>query len=334
MYKVYLLPGDENDATAYYVQIIKEAIALAGEEVDIERSLKNIKKTDKVITLHGKAFFYVWLKNRKQYIINWFQGIVPEEVLCHFENSLSKYPRKILWEFFERLALKRAEIIFFVSNAMLLHYKEKYKYRKCNYILMPCFNQGLNKTAFTKEKYATPTFVYAGSLSSWQCIEQTLELYQKIKKEIPRASLTLLTADLEKAYQLLGNMNMEDVCVKYIPYESLNSELGKYKYGLIIRKDIEVNKVATPTKMNSYIANGVIPVFSDVIIDFRTQFAELKYVIKVPQNMEECITDIIRLEQENILPSEVLNEYELIFKKYYSKQYYVKKIYLFMKGKK
>lgn len=334
MYKIYLLPGDENDATAYYVQIIKEAIELTGEEVGIERYLKNIKNTDKVITLHGKAFFYVWLKNRNQYIINWFQGIVPEEILCHFKNSLSKYPRKILWEFFERLVLNKAQIIFFVSNAMLSHYKEKYKYRKYNYILMPCFNQELNKAAFTKEKYAAPTFVYAGSMSAWQCIEQTLELFQKIKKEIPQSSLTLLTADLEKAHQLLANFEMEDVCAKYIPYESLNNELGKYKYGLIIRKDIEVNKVATPTKMNSYMANGVIPVFSDVIMDFRTQFAQLKYIIKVPPNVEECIADIIRLEQDDILPSEVLNEYELVFEKYYSKQYYVKKLYSFMNSER
>ena len=82
MYKFYLQDGDLNEATSYYIDIISRALLQQGEQVEKVFSLKVISPTDKVITIQSKAFFRVWLKNPKQYIINWYQGIVPEEAMC------------------------------------------------------------------------------------------------------------------------------------------------------------------------------------------------------------------------------------------------------------
>ena len=54
----------------------------------------------------------------------------------------------------------------------------------------------------------------------------------------------------------------------------------------ITRKDIAINKVATPTKMSSYLANGIIPIFSDIIGDFNKVMGKLKYTVPVGQNYE------------------------------------------------
>ena len=149
MYKFYLQSGDLNEATSYYVEIIKKALILNGEKVEFVSSLKQINSSDIVVTIQAKAFFRVWLRNPKQNIMIWFQGVVPEEAMCQFEKSSLKYVRKYFWECLERLALIYAKKIFFVSKAMLEHYRKKYEYMKGNYFIMPCFNQILDLSCFT-----------------------------------------------------------------------------------------------------------------------------------------------------------------------------------------
>ena len=69
MYKFLLLKNDQNDATSYYISIIISALEISGKNFKVIHSTNEIEKDDIVITIQAKAFFYVWLKNRKQRII-------------------------------------------------------------------------------------------------------------------------------------------------------------------------------------------------------------------------------------------------------------------------
>lgn len=321
MYKFYLQDGDLNEATSYYIDIISRALLQQGEQVEKVFSLKVISPTDKVITIQSKAFFRVWLKNPKQYIINWYQGIVPEEAMCMFEDSLSKYARKYLWRFLEYFSLCKAKGNIFVSEAMWRHYQHIYGYDKSNYCIMPCFNQELDLRRFTAEKYATPSFVYAGSLSRWQCIDRTLLLFKDIHALFPQATLTLLTKEKEKAISLCHKYGVK-ADIKFVASSELQQVLGAYKYGFIVRDDIAVNNVATPTKMNSYMAAGVIPVYSDVINDFQTVFRDLKYVVSFTGE-EEALSKIKKIETSGVDCGVIKSEYETVFGFYYSVDKYV-----------
>ena len=321
MYKFYLLENDINEATSYYVDIIRKALEKQGEEVVYTSSLNNISFTDKVLTIQAKAFFYVWLRNRKQYIVNWYQGIVPEEAMCLFENSSSKYVRKYVWTFWEKLSLKYAAKTIFVSKAMLVHYQNKYGYDKNNYFIMPCFNQELVQDSFRNSKYQRPSFVYAGSLSRWQCIEKTLEIFKQIKEVIPQSTLTLLTKEKDKAKYLCEKYGI-NAEIKFVPSVQLQKTLQQYKYGFIVRDNIPVNNIATPTKMNSYMAAGVIPIYSDVIHDFNSVFSHLKYVISF-STVEDCISRIVEMEANKIELKAILEEYNSIFQSYYSTNKYI-----------
>lgn len=321
MYKFYLQDGDLNEATSYYIDIISKALLQQGEQVEKVFSLKLISPTDKVITIQSKAFFRIWLKNPKQYIINWYQGIVPEEAMCMFEDSLSKYARKYLWRFLEYFSLCMAKGNIFVSEAMLSHYQHIYGYDKGNYCIMPCFNQELDLRLFTAEKYATPSFVYAGSLSRWQCIDRTLLLFKDIHALFPQATLTLLTKEKEKAISLCHKYGVKAE-IKFVASSELQQVLGAYKYGFIVRDDIAVNNVATPTKMNSYMAAGVIPVYSDVINDFQTVFRDLKYVVSFTGE-KEALSKIKKIETFGVDCGEIKSEYETVFGFYYSVDKYV-----------
>ena len=73
MYKFFLQKNDLNDATYYYLDIIKKSILKNDEEVKVVSFLNELCFSDKVITISAKAFFSVWLHNRKQYIVSWLR---------------------------------------------------------------------------------------------------------------------------------------------------------------------------------------------------------------------------------------------------------------------
>ena len=326
MYKIYLLPGDENDATDYYLNIIAKALDNKGEECSRVYKLKDIESQDKVLVIQPKAFLKVLFKNRKQHIFYWFQGITPEEALLIFHGKLEGRIRYLAYSFIERLVFKYAFFVLFVSQAMLKHYEKKYGYKKQNFFIIPCFNKKLNESAFFIEnRYEKEAFVYAGSMSEWQCISQTLALFVKIKEDNPKASLTLLTKDERRAEELLVKFGLKDVVIKYIPYEELDAELQNYKFGFLLRENIEVNNVATPTKLNTYIANGIIPVYSNVILDFHENFRNLEYMISVDFNDFQSCIKLIR-EKKLVDSQKILLEYKSIFDSYYNEDFYLKQL--------
>lgn len=324
MYTIFVEKHEKNDATSYYVEIIKSAIKKLTDEVKEVSNINDVNKNDIVIVITVKTFFLVWFRNRKQKIYIWFQGILPEENLMMF-NGLRKYFKYTYNRILEKIALNYSCKIFFVSEAMHIHYKKVYGYKGNKHFIMPCFNQELEEQYFNDEKYRQPTFVYAGNLAKWQCIDKTLELFGKIRNYFPNAKITFLTKDKEKAIKLAIKNGIYDLEVKYIPYTELNREMAKYKYGFLLRDNIAVNNVATPTKMNSYLACGVIPIFSDVIGDFKEVLNDIKYKIPV-SSFDECIKNLKEIEYDSIESSEILSEYKKIFATYYSSDFYICKI--------
>ncbi|MBR4989175.1 MAG: hypothetical protein IKY85_04610 [Bacteroidaceae bacterium] len=321
MYKVFVRSRDLNDATKHYVDILISCLKNLGYEVEFVYSVKEISKKDRVLVITLPGFIKAWLHNPFQDISMWFQGVTPEECGMLF-TGVKKYWKIFFNTILDFFAVHVAKRVIFVSETMLRHYRKKYCYRGKNYVIMPCFNQPIVKDAFTKEKYETPSFVYAGSLSKWQCVEETLELFTHIKNELPNATLTLLTGEKEKALELLNKYGIKDAIVKYVPYKELNEELKKHKYGFLIRDDVKVNNVATPTKMNSYMACGIIPVYSNVIGDFKEVFAGMKYKVDVTPSMKETIERIKEIEQDVIVAEDVYCEYKKLFDTYYSEKHY------------
>lgn len=328
MYIIYVEKQEINDATSFYIDIIKDSIKLLGEDFKEVQSANDINRNDIVIVITIKTFFLTWMRNPRQKILIWFQGILPEENLMMF-TGMKKYVKYAYNRLLERLALSYCAKAFFVSEAMNKHYKKVYSYNGDKHFIMPCFNQELEEQYFNDQKYLQPTFVYAGNLAQWQCVDKTLELFSKIKKEIPNARITLLTKEKEKANNLAKQYGITDIEVKYIPYTELNKEMSRHKYGFLIREDTAVNNVATPTKMNSYMACGVIPIFSDVIGDFKERLKDVKHKITV-STLDNCIEDIKTIENETLRASEILNEYRNVFNAYYSRTNYIEGIVKFI----
>ena len=329
MYTTFLEKDDWNDATSYYIELIEDAFKKTGQQVTRTKSIDEINRESIVFVVKITSMLRVLFKRPKQKIILWIQGITPEEALMPNEFKLKLYFRKFALRIIEWYVLPKALFIFMVSNEMLRHYQRIYNYKKSNHYIMPCFNQALNEWAFCIEKYEKPTFVYSGSLANWQCFTQTIQIYKQIEKAIPNSSLTILTKEQDKARIILEQYQISNYEVKYVHLTELSTELSKYKYGFLLREDIEINRVATPTKLNSYLAAGVIPIYSNVITDFREHLSSFKYLINI-KNINDfvgCSRQIIQFEQSTTINyKDVLTEYKAIFSQYYNREYYVNSI--------
>ncbi|MDL2323262.1 hypothetical protein LJC52_04665, partial [Bacteroidales bacterium OttesenSCG-928-A17] len=307
-FKILLVKTDVNDATREYINVIKDAVtkSYGVKNIPCVNSIKEIKEEDILIIISLQALVhYKLLFKPKQKFIFWFQGITPEEIVFLYSGLYTRI-KSIFYTQIEKYVLKKAKLIFFVSEKQRQHYNNKYGYKKNNYIVMPCFNKNMDESSFTASKYEKPSFVFAGQMARWQCIEETLLLFLKIKVRLPKAELIILTPDQEDIRKLLEKYDISAE-MKYIPLKDLSHEMAKYKYGFLLRDKILINEVATPTKMNSYMANGVIPIFSNVIGDFRNVFLTLKYVVACENNEPDRIVDqILKIENETIVLNEII----------------------------
>ncbi len=309
-----------NDATIEYLKIINEALS-DNKEMSIVSKLKKIPNNSFVITYTVTDFFRVKARRPNLLIANWFQGIIPEEAAL---KEQSKF-RRVIYYYLEKFALRTSNFNFFVSKAMQKHYLKKYNYKKDNFFIMPCFNSSLQKRIKNKH-FSEPSFVYIGSMAKWQCIDLTLNVFKSLKKEIPDAKLTLLTSQKEIARERVEQLGLKEVCIKYVRLEDISAELLKYKYGFLIRENIPVNNVSTPTKMSTYLASGVVPIFSNYIHDFRDSFSKLKFKIMLESNSTEAIAKkIIDFDNTTKVNSEeIMNEFKTVFDSYYKKDQYIR----------
>lgn len=307
-----------NEATSYYVNILKKSFEKAGFEILESENFKDVKKFNNIFVMSAKWCFLVKLFNPNSKVITWFQGVGGEEALMIRGSKRDK----LLWNCVELFSLKFSYLNIFVSERMQKFYKT---YNK-SYFIMPCFNKALNQKSFlVSEKYNNLSFVYAGGLDKWQCIEKTLEFFKKIEEKYPQASLTLLTKSYDEASALLKHFKIKNGDVKFVKLEDLDNELSNYKYGFLIRDDHIVNNVSTPTKMNSYLANGIIPIFTNVIDDFNINLNSKYFLIlDKKRNIEMWVDDFSNHEifiKADM--SEFYTDISNIFSSYYSEERYI-----------
>lgn len=324
MYYFYLPDGLES-VTQYYADIIRDALALRGEEWITTGELRKIPKGAKIFTITDKTCVEGLMSRRPIVAVNWYQGVAPEETALLFASSWTSKPRMYLHNFLEGTALRRCALNLFVSSAQLTHYREKYNYRGDNYFIMPCFNAEYRPEDFNQERYSAPSFVYVGNMAAWQCFDDTLELFKAIKAEVPAATLDVFTGDGAEAKRLLDKHGVQ-ARVDFVRPEALQKMLSKYKYGFIVRDDSVINRVATPTKMGNYMASGIIPVFTDNIMAYKENITpRCRYAVSF-RSHEECVKKIVRMESERLDVGEHLEEIERMFASYWNRDDYVRQL--------
>ena len=138
---------------------------------------------------------------------------------------------------------------------------------------------------------------------------------------IPDAKLMIYSGDKEIVQAELNKQGVQAE-IRFVHYTKLNEEIKQFKYGFLIRKDNVVNNVATPTKMSSYLGNGIIPIFSNVIGDFKQELGKVRYSLPLGTNYEG-LDKLADIEKQIITGDDVKKDFKQVFVQYYNESYYI-----------
>lgn len=325
MFSVLSMSNSSNaSVTQFYVETIYDALKI-NNDVEWFSFDKLPSKNNILIVATATDAIKLLVKGYRNIGV-WVQGILPEEsYLKH--NSLI---RKKTLDYIEMVVLRKAKILFMVSDAMVSHYTNKYHMNiKDKTFVMPCFNTVKVSDSFTdKKSKGHRVFTYIGSTSPWQCFDETLSLYKKLEERIPDCELKVYTPDIEYAKSRIKEQQIKNSIVKYVNNSELANELKTVTYGFVLRKNSIVNSVATPTKISTYLANGVIPIFSRAIHSFANESSSMKYAFCMP-NLE-LSEELVEFIMREIDYSELNREYTEIFNTYYGRTKYIHDIALFI----
>ena len=323
---INLLRSTYHPVVKTYMDIIQKGCYKANIQcLDVLPSDKHINKKELLLTDSPLVAIKYILKGFDNHIV-WFQGVAPEE---SFISNKSRIRSKVI-SWIEKIVLKKAKMVFLVSEAMKNHYEKKYKVdlsRKS--FVMPCFNEThIVDSAFQDEKYTKNTFLYVGGLHAWQCFEQTVELYSHIEKQAnTKTEFLVYTFQKELAEEIIKKYGLKNYLIDCVDKEELSERIKGAKYGFVLREDCVVNNVATPTKFSNYLANGIIPIYSSALKSFANFDKENKLgIVYNLDNISSGIEGILSHMQRNIAAKEVRLKCEKAFDEYYNADAYATKI--------
>lgn len=311
-------PYPNKEVTTLYCKIITDSLATNGFCIKpIDKIVNNNNETKGIIVVTLRDAVRA-KKANYGFVITWIQGIEPEEYWLNHKDVL----RLFYYSIRERIALRSSDFLLYCSETMKKHYERKYLFKTKNYYIMPCFNDVINETTVFSEK--NNTFAYVGSLEKWQCYERTVKLYKTIERSISDAKLCVYTKDKTAALQMLLKYEIKNYEIEYINSLDLANELKKAKFGFCIRDDIEVNRVATPTKLSNYVSLGIVPLYSKCLNSFYSKSKDNPYCICVDDS--NWIDQVKSLAKAGLCYDNVMKSFFATYKDYYSRDYHVKKL--------
>jgi len=325
---VYCKPEDINDATFRYVEVIRQGLREAGgEDLGITWSDATLRQADDVVSISCMPAARVMWKHPGARLIHWFQGI--EAVERRFlHGGWRGWGRYVIWSALEYLVLRKARVKLFVSEEMRRFLGDD-RLGKGQSLSFPCYNADpLPQAVGPADRYAALNLVYAGSLYKWQRVEDVLATFKLLSQARPDASLTLFTREVERARALCRSMGLERVQVASVSPEELVQALQRFSHGFILREDIAINRVSTPTKLSTYMAAGVIPVLTEATpaLSHILEAVPYKVIVREPTDHREIADRLLAMTQAAPSPAQVHEAFASVFSSHFSDAVHARRI--------
>lgn len=311
------------EVTDYYLNTIGDAYVSCGSEIKYFSNWKeyNPQSNDITVVTRYKEVLKMILEGRKY--IYWVQGLLPEENYAQKKSVL----RKRIYECIEKIMIretgKKGRYFVMVSKYMQRHFETKYNLTISNCYVMPCNNDVIHEESFeSANKYERDIFCYAGGLSVWQCFDRTLDIYKRIEQLKPDTKLLLLVPDKVRVERMVSERGIKNYEIDYVAVDQLPHRLKEVKYGFILREDLELNRVATPTKLMTYIGNGVIPIMSKCLFGLFENMDESEYVIKM--DSIDDVSEILSFMAKRIDKQSIMENYRNLYQLHYDRDNHVK----------
>lgn len=265
---------------------------------EIKDKLAN-ENYDLVVISGGLAFGYIKLVKKLCPNLRVFadiHGASAEELIEFKPNGLVKKLRAklliALFDYNEKKYLPLYDDYFAVSKGLEEYLYKKYKITGNTHIV-PCaaavdeidvdFIQKSRLRA--RKKYGVKDdeilFIYSGGVSPWQCISQTVEIFNQIKQADMhnKCKLLILSGNLDyiKKYEKAGVIMVDTLPATLVP-----STIPAADYAFLLREDYITNNVAYPNKFLEYVAAGTKIIATPFVYDVAEQIKQydLGYLLK------------------------------------------------------
>lgn len=109
--------------------------------------------------------------------------------------------------------------------------------------------------------------IYSGTMAAWQLPDRSAQLVRALQVHRPDVRLLFLTPEPDAAHEAIKLVALENALVRSAPSSEVARWLCAADYGLLLRQDSPVNRVACPVKFGEYLACGVRPIVTPNIGD-------------------------------------------------------------------
>lgn len=238
----------------------------------------------------------------------WKQGdTAAESFMAHHS-----YFRKWMLQIIDAYTLRKVTGIVYVSDAMKEYYESKYRIRTRS-VVIPCLSEFAEAKIGNVER-VPDSFVYIGGLSVWQCFDEILQIYSKIRTE--KSIFHIITLKTDVARQKVIDVIGDDRNIEIYGIQDRNlipCILNKFQYGFLVREKDVVNQVAAPIKFLEYLSCGVNVIMTDAVPSYSK-------LVK-----ENNIGTVIDLKEEDIKINQFNPSAKKVYYKYFNRDLYVNK---------
>ena len=203
-------------------------------------------------------------------------GALPEEY-SYNNPQITKWRLNYITDMEARTS-RCADYIICQSEEMKRHIVKKYDADKNKIFVYKCgvnpdmFKLEPDKKKQVRQQLGIPesslVFVYAGGLMKWQKIEESLMIFSKAHEILPNSKFLILTREVDKIREFIMQLNLthlsKDIVALSSPFDKVSDYLNAADVAFLLRDDVVMNRVASPTKLAEYMACG-LPVISSKV---------------------------------------------------------------------
>lgn len=184
-------------------------------------------------------------------------------------KSLKEYVKEWILQFTTWRVFCKSDHINAVANTLMDHIRGFYRYRGPMSILPCCVMEEKFET-ITAERRAdirremnipedAKVLLYSGGMGWYQCTEELMTLFKKVHEADPKIVFMILTKAVEELNAAMDKVGLPRECVRVRPCAPM--EVADYQQsadvGVILRKQDDVNKYASPVKIGEYLSAGL-----------------------------------------------------------------------------
>lgn len=250
------------------IPIAKKGYANLQTIATFRRQLRMLDKRDPIDFIYIRNFWNILtVPSRKIKVVFDLRGANLEETefrSIRRRGTLRKIKAGI-YRYFERKAVQRANYLQCVSYPLKEYSHDRFQ-RDDAMVVNSCVEKNrFQGCRNSRERIRTSfgikpediVFLYLGGLDSYQELDYMLLLWIEISKRIDSPFFLLYTSNEPKNKPLLDSLPKDRLTIRSIPYEKIPEFVSAADFGFLLRQDIVLNRVASPTKFPEYLSAGL-----------------------------------------------------------------------------